>query len=75
MKCADCDSEYQETVPPQSSYISGKTLHLPFGLKVTFYKDHPEYDCVECIAERSHDRERNIYDAGFNDGVDRVLNG
>lgn len=74
-KCNDCGSELQMTVPPQSEYVYGKIIKMPFGIKITIYRDKPEYGCTECIVEHSNDKQRQVYDAGFNDGVTRVLEG
>lgn len=74
-KCIDCGQELQAVSPAQSEYVSGKTLRLPFtDIRLTIYHDKPtiQYDCLDCIRDRQHDKQRDIYEAGWNDGVDRV---
>ena len=71
--CKDCGTTLEEIVPPQSSYIDGRTFHLPFGLKVTFYQDKSEDGCINCLIEASQEKQRQIYNSGFNDGANKVL--
>lgn len=73
--CPDCETPMQ-AVPNQSEYISGKTFRIPFtDICLTVYHDNANetWNCYQCSIDRDMDRQREIYDAGWNAGVDKVL--
>lgn len=77
-KCPNCEQELQAVSPAQSEYVSGKTIRIPFtDICITAYHDKPTiiYDCPDCIIDDRNERDRQIFDAGYDRALDKVYNG
>ena len=64
MLCPNCEEEMHEMDVPSAVFRVG-----PWEL----WHWRKEFACVECEMEREREKDRRIYDVGFDDGVAEVF--
>ena len=75
MRCKDCSNELQELNPPIEDYIENKfVIRIPFtNWKFALVRDNIEYGCGHCSAEKKHDYDEKVFNAGMEMGYEKAM--